>query len=93
MCGKCCRFVRPGYGNSPYAGSSAFAGNPFLISLELLVEWGWIDKARIEGLAGPGGAVDFYDVEQRKLPLFYEAAGNFLDRGPTSEAGGSVAAV
>ena len=25
-----------GYGNSPYAGTSAFAGNPFLISLEFL---------------------------------------------------------
>jgi len=70
-----------GYGNSPYAGSSAFAGNPFLISLELLLEWGWIDEARIGGLAGSGGAVDFYEVEQRKLPLLYEAAGNFLDRG------------
>src|ERR1700733_4873605 len=31
-----------GYGNSPYAGSSAFAGNPFLISLEYLADWGWI---------------------------------------------------
>jgi 4-alpha-glucanotransferase len=71
-----------GYGNSPYAGSSAFAGNPFLISLEVLSDWGWIDGARIAGLAGHNGAVDFYDVEQRKLPLLYEAAGNFLDRGP-----------
>src|ERR1017187_2023172 len=34
-----------GYGNSPYAGSSAFAGNPFLISLELLSDWGWIPDA------------------------------------------------
>ena len=25
---------------------------------------------------------DFHEVEQRKLPLLYEAAGNFLDRGP-----------
>src|SRR5690242_16656194 len=47
-----------GYGNSPYAGSSAFAGNPFLISLELLAEWGWIEPARIERLAGKSGAVD-----------------------------------
>src|SRR5258708_1778737 len=31
-----------GYGNSPYAGSSAFAGNPYLISLEVLSDWGWI---------------------------------------------------
>jgi 4-alpha-glucanotransferase len=70
-----------GYGNSPYAGSSAFAGNPSLISLELLVDWGWIEAERIGGLAGSSGNVDFYEVEQRKLPLLREAAGNFLDRG------------
>jgi 4-alpha-glucanotransferase len=71
-----------GYGHSPYAGSSAFAGNPYLISLEFLADWGWIAGDRIAGLAGRGGNVVFEDIEQRKLPLLYEAAGNFLDRGP-----------
>ena len=71
-----------GYGNSPYAACSAFAGNPFLISLEFLSDWGWIEGLRIAGLAGRGGAVNFNEVEERKLPLLYEAAGNFLDRGP-----------
>jgi len=70
-----------GYGNSPYAGSSAFAGNPYFISLEFLSDWGWIEGRRIAGLAGRGGAAKFEEVEQRKLPLLYEAAGNFLDRG------------
>jgi 4-alpha-glucanotransferase len=74
-----------GYGNSPYAGSSAFAGNPYLISLELLSDWGWIAGERIAGLAGGGGAVDFGGVEQRKLPLLVEAAKNFLERGPHEE--------
>src|SRR5260370_16494303 len=36
-----------GYGNSPYSSTSAFAGNPLLISLERLAEHGWIDKAKI----------------------------------------------
>lgn len=74
-----------GYGNSPYAGSSAFAGNPSLISLEFLSDWGWIDGERIGGLAGRGGAVDFDEVHARKLPLLYEAADNFLDHGQTDE--------
>jgi 4-alpha-glucanotransferase len=71
-----------GYGNSPYAGSSAFADNPALISLEYLSDWGWIDGERIAGLAGRSGNVEFDEVERRKLPLLYEAAENFLDRGP-----------
>ncbi len=74
-----------GYGNSPYAGSSAFAGNPFLISLELLAEWGWIAAERIVAIAGQAGSsgfVNFDEIESRKLPLLDEAAGNFLDRAP-----------
>jgi 4-alpha-glucanotransferase len=74
-----------GFGNSPYAGSSAFAGNPSLISLEYLADWGWIAGERIARLAGRSGAVDFQEVEKRKLPLLYEAAGNFLDRALDDE--------
>lgn len=72
-----------GFGNSPYAASSAFAGNPSLVSLELLSNWGWIGSDRIANIAGESGNVDFERVEKEKLPLLYEAAGNFLDRGPT----------
>ena len=71
-----------GYGNSPYAGSSAFAGNPYLISLEFLADWGWIDRERIAGLAGTAAMSTSRRLRTRKLPLLYEAAGNFLDRGP-----------
>jgi 4-alpha-glucanotransferase len=73
-----------GFGNSPYAGTSAFAGNPSLISLELLADWGWIERDRIAGLAGKSGNVNFEKVEQQKLPLLYEAAAKFLDRGSSS---------
>ncbi len=89
-----------GYGNSPYAGSSAFAGNPLFISLEVLRGWGWIPSRGREaadgaagiaeeglaGFAGDGGRVDFEAVEERKLPLLIEAAGNFLDRGADDAA-------
>src|SRR6202790_575217 len=38
----------PATGNSPYSSTSAFAGNPLLISLERLVEHGWMDRAKLE---------------------------------------------
>ena len=37
-----------GYGNSPYSSTSAFAGNPLLISLERLADHGWIDGAQLD---------------------------------------------
>lgn len=68
-----------GYGNSPYSCISAFAGNPFLISLERLAEHGWIDQGRLKSLAdGEDCAVNFQEIEQHKLPLLHEAATNFL---------------
>jgi 4-alpha-glucanotransferase len=71
-----------GYGNSPYAGNSAVAGNPLFVSLEILADWGWITPEQIKPQAGPSGPMDFGEVEWRKLPILFEAAGNFLDRGP-----------
>jgi 4-alpha-glucanotransferase len=67
-----------GYGNSPYAALSAFAGNPLLVSLEHLADWGWITGERLAGLAGRSGEVDFEQVERENLPLLEEAASNFL---------------
>lgn len=67
-----------GYGSSPYAALSAFAGNPLLISLEKLVDWGWIDASRIAGLPGRSDNVRFDEVERVKMPLLVEAARNFL---------------
>ncbi len=68
----------PAIGNSPYSSTSAFAGNPLLISLERLAERGWIAVSDLSGLPGSTGAIDYEDVFQTKLPLLTEAAGNFL---------------
>ncbi len=40
-----------GPGNSPYAGVSAFAGNPLLVALEPLIEKGWLIAPEPETLA------------------------------------------
>jgi len=69
-----------GYGNSPYAALSAFAGNPLLISLEYLSDRGWIAGERIANLPGRSGNVDYDAVSQAKIPLLEEAARNFLHR-------------
>jgi len=69
-----------GYGGSPYSALSAFAGNPLLISLERLVNDGWLAGERIAGLAGADGPCDFVAAFQQKQPLVEEAAANFLDR-------------
>jgi 4-alpha-glucanotransferase len=68
-----------GYGSSPYSALSAFAGNPVLISLERLVQDGWIRAERIEGLPGHDGPADFGAAATRKIPPIEEAAANFLD--------------
>ena len=70
-----------GYGDSPYAPLSAFAGNPLLVSPELLVESGDLPSRRI---ASPprldADRVDYAAVRRWKLPLLEEAAHRFLER-------------
>ena len=67
-----------GYGNSPYSSTSAFAGNPLLISLERLADRGWIDPAKVAGISGAPGPVEYERVFAQKMPLMFEAAKNFL---------------
>src|SRR2546429_5439318 len=67
-----------GYGNSPYSSTSAFAGNPLLISLERLAQHGWIGVEKLEGLASDSGSVEYDHVFAQKMPLLFEAARNFV---------------
>jgi 4-alpha-glucanotransferase len=76
-----------GYGNSPYSSTSAFAGNPLLISLERLVEHGWMREEKF-GQSDCGkcergvlGRVDYDKVFAQKMPLLFEAARSFLRSG------------
>ena len=69
-----------GTGNSPYSATSAFAGNPLLISMERLAQRRWVDKDQLSRPAKSNCHVDFADVQARKLPLLREAADRFVDQ-------------
>jgi 4-alpha-glucanotransferase len=70
-----------GYGNSPYSSTSAFAGNPLLISLERLADLGWIDPAKLSAPASGSGVVEYDQVFAAKMPLLFEAGRNFVTSG------------
>ena len=71
-----------GYGDSPYASFSTFAGNPLLIDLDLLVQDGWLTKKEIcpPEYIKTTGNVDFGAVVWWKTPLLKKAALNFLEK-------------
>ncbi|NNM54703.1 MAG: 4-alpha-glucanotransferase [Spirochaetales bacterium] len=75
-----------GYGDSPYASFSTFAGNPLLISLDSLVSEGWLSAENLgEVPAFDPAKIDYGWVIWWKMPLLDLAAKNFL-----SHASGSV---
>lgn len=64
----------PAHGNSPYLSSSAFAGNPLFISLELLKEEGLLSKADLREMhTFPAEGVDYPRVLASKAPLLDRA--------------------
>ena len=74
----------PADGNSPYSSTSAFAGNPRLVSLERLAEHGWLEADAISQLPRVVESVDYEGVTRQKLPLLERASRNFLDRAKGS---------
>ncbi len=74
-----------GYGNSPYSSTSAFAGNPLLVSLERLADHGWIEHSQVAALSDQQGPVDYDEVRARKLPLLSAAAQNFRKRASPTQ--------
>jgi len=69
-----------GLGDSPYNALSAFAGNPLLIDLSPLVDWGDLDPADLEVGPPSAGTVDFPVVHRFKESRLARAAANFLAR-------------
>jgi len=75
-----------GYGDSPYQALSSRAGNPLLVSLEVLRDEGWLDAADLDGApAGDGRSVDFGAVGPWKRERLARAASAFA-RGAAAGA-------
>jgi 4-alpha-glucanotransferase len=75
-----------GYGNSPYQCLSVFAGNPLLISLERLVQDGFLESAALENAPSfPEDKVDYDLVIKFKAPLLKKSFETFEGRAAWHE--------
>ena len=74
----------PGYGDSPYQAFSAFAGNPYLIDPEQLVEAGWLEQSVLERVQWGSRAdqVDFQAMYQNRLNVLHSAWESFRKAPP-----------
>lgn len=75
-----------GYGDSPYASYSAFAGNTLLISPERLMDDGLLDRSDLE--ESPVGPIDYgyaHQLKARLLALAYERFNNTAKTNLRSE--------
>jgi len=71
-----------GYGNSPYMGLSAFAGNPLLIDLQELASKGWLKQDEVSSPpAFDQGRVDFPSVIRFRKEKMQLASERFFTHG------------
>lgn len=70
------------YGCSPYMSTSSFAGNPYLIDLEMLCEEGLISKTDCDSFdyGNDKNRVDYIKTIKAKKYLITKAANNFLSK-------------
>jgi len=68
-----------GYGNSPYQCFSAFAGNPLLIDIDMLVDDGLLQRNDIPQKDFPNHKVAYNAVVDFVYPLLEKAYNNFVN--------------
>ena len=68
-----------GYGDSPYQSFSTFAGNPYLIDPDQLIQQGWLTQAEADAIswAQQPDQVDFSLLYRQRLPLLHRAYERF----------------
>lgn len=77
-----------GYGNSPYQPFSAFAGNPYFISLEDLINEGLLtwDECNVAYFGSNEEIVDYGAMYENRMDLLFKAYIRFAERdGDKSE--------
>ncbi|MCI0568912.1 MAG: 4-alpha-glucanotransferase [Acidobacteria bacterium] len=72
-----------GFDNSPYQSFSAFAGNPYLISPELLQAEGLLEPQAAGGASFPSDRVDFSALIPWKVRRLDAAFGKYRETGST----------
>lgn len=63
-----------GYGNSPYASYSAFAGNVYLISPDILHKKGLLTEEEIQQIEAPSGVSAHYEASFENKDTVYKLA-------------------
>ena len=63
------------YGNSPYQSFSSFAGNPYFIDLDLLIEDGLLEKEEVQSKKWMKtlDKVDYGKIYQHRFDILFEA--------------------
>lgn len=77
------------YGDSPYQSFSTFAGNPYFIDLEQLMELGYISKADCEGVNFGTNPeyVDYGQMYANRFPILRKAYEAAVSKGMQQEEG------
>lgn len=76
-----------GYGDSPYQSFSAFAGNPYFIDLEQLIEEGLLtEKECLEADFGKdAGTIDYEAIYNNRFPVLRKAYERWKEKTDKSE--------
>jgi 4-alpha-glucanotransferase len=87
-----CPLGPTGYGDSPYQCFSAFAGNPYLIDLDALVQFRLLQDGELAALRNlPEGRVDYGALYHLKWPLLFAAHQRWVERNRPELPYGSFA--
>lgn len=72
------------FGNSPYSATSSFAGNPFFIDLDMLIEEDLLSSKDVEGLdfGDDERRVNYYKLFENRFKVLKIACDNYIRKHP-----------